>query len=78
MGIFGIGGVGGKGFNSMYGVNSMASEAKVRKMYKKLMNSYEDIMVEMKYESQFTNSQIKKEMNRLNKLYLDDFFKRAK
>ena len=59
-------------------MNSMASEAKVRKMYKKLMNSYEDLMVEMKYESQFTNSQIKKEMNRLNKLYLDDFFKRAK
>jgi len=56
----------------------MGSEAEVRKMYKKLMKSYEDIMVEMKYESQFTNSQIKKEMNRLNKLYLDDFFKRAK
>ena len=56
----------------------MGSEAEVRKMYKKLMKSYEDIMVEMKYESQFTNSQIKKEMNRLNKFYLDEFFKRAK
>ena len=56
----------------------MVSEAKLRKMYKKLMDSYEDLMVEMKYEAQFSNSQIKKEMNRLNKLYLDDFFKRAK
>ena len=65
-------------FNSNVSMNSMASEAKVRKMYEKVMNSYEDLMVEMKYESQFTNSQIKKEMNRLNKLYLDDFFKRAK
>ena len=60
---------------SMY---SMVSEAKLRKMYRKLMDSYEDLMVEMKYEAQFSNSQIKKEMNRLNKLYLDDFFKRAK
>ena len=56
----------------------MDYEAKVRKMYKKLMDSYENIMVEMKYDSQFSNSQIKKEMNRLNKLYLDSFFKRAK
>ena len=62
----------------MYGVNSMASEAKVKKMYNKLMNDYEDIMVEMKYDSQFTNAEIKKEMNRLNKFYLDEFFKRAK
>ena len=56
----------------------MASEAKVKKMYNKLMNDYEDIMVEMKYDSQFTNAEIKKEMNRLNKFYLDEFFKRAK
>ena len=55
----------------------MVSEAKLRKMYKKLMNAYEDLMVEMKYEAQFSNSQIKKEMNRLNKFYLEDFFKRA-
>ena len=57
---------------------SMATEKQVRKMYQRLMEDYEDIMVEMKYDSKFSNAQIKKEMNRLNKLYLDDFFKRAK
>ena len=62
----------------MYGMNSMASQTKVKKMYSKLMNAYEDILVEMKYDQQFTNTEIKKEMNRLNKFYLDEFFKRAK
>ena len=57
---------------------SMATEKQVRKMYQRLMEDYEDIMVEMKYDSKFSNAQIKKEMNRLNKLYLDDFFKRSK
>ena len=61
----------------MFPIHTMVSEAKLRKMYKKLMNAYEDLMVEMKYEAQFSNSQIKKEMNRLNKFYLEDFFKRA-
>jgi len=56
----------------------VATEKQVRKMYQRLMEDYEDIMVEMKYDSQFSNSEIKKEMNRLNKLYLDNFFKRAK
>ena len=62
----------------MYGVNSMASQAKVRKMYSELMDTYENLLVELKYDQQFTNTEIKKEMNRLNKFYLDDFFKRAK
>jgi len=62
----------------MYSMDSMASQTKVKKMYSKLMNAYEDILVEMKYDQQFTNTEIKKEMNRLNKFYLDEFFKRAK
>ena len=62
----------------MYGMDSMASQAKVKKMYGELMDSYENLLVELKYDQQFTNTEIKKEMNRLNKFYLDDFFKRAK
>ena len=62
----------------MDSMDSMASQTKVKKMYSKLMNAYEDILVEMKYDQQFTNTEIKKEMNRLNKFYLDEFFKRAK
>jgi hypothetical protein len=62
----------------MYGVNSMATELQVEKMYIKLMNCYENLMVELKYNNKFSNTQIKKEMNRLNKFYLNEFFKRAK
>jgi hypothetical protein len=62
----------------MYGVNSMASQAKVRKMYSELMDTYENLLVELKYDQKFTNTEIKKEMNRVNKFYLDEFFKRAK
>ena len=62
----------------MYGVNSMATELQVEKMYIKLMNCYENLMVELKYNSKFSDTQIKKEMNRLNKFYLNEFFKRAK
>ena len=71
-------------FNSMDSVNSMVykpknkKEKQLMKFYTRLSESYEDLMVEMKYESEFTNAGIKKEMNRLNKFYLDDFFKRAK
>ena len=59
-------------------MNSMASEAKVRKMYSELMYAYENLLVELKYDQKFTNTEIKKEMNRVNKFYLDEFFKRAK
>ena len=56
----------------------MASQAKVRKMYSELMDTYENLLVELKYDQKFTNTEIKKEMNRVNKFYLDEFFKRAK
>ena len=62
----------------MGSMHVMASQAKVKKMYGKLMKAYENILVEMKYDQQFTNTEIKTEMNRLNKFYLDEFFKRAK
>ena len=62
----------------MHCMNSVASETKVKKMYSELMEAYENLLVEMKYDQKFTNTEIKKEMDRLNKFYLDEFFKRAK
>ena len=67
------------GVNVRYDTENLDDiDKRMRTMYKKLMNSYEDIMVQMKYAFGMTDIEIKKEMNRLNKLYLKEFFKRAK
>ena len=67
------------GVNKRYDTENLDDiDKRMRTMYKKLMNSYEDIMVQMKYTFGMNDIEIKKEMNRLNKLYLKEFFKRAK
>lgn len=61
----------------MYSMNSMPSDKKWIQLYSKHDKTLENILVTMKYQSELSNSKIKKEINKMIKDQLDDFFKRA-